>query len=221
MKNILCITYRDWACKIYDMLESSLPEYNFKIIRDKKSYSEVGGPAYIPKFQPDIILWYGWSWIIPDELVEKYDCLCLHPSPLPKYRGGSPIQNQIINNERMSAITIFKMNKEIDAGAIIKQLPMSLSGKIKDILNRMAELGFSATYDFLKNGYELTEQNHDEMTYFSRRKPSESEITHEEILTKNAEYLYNKIRMLNDPFPNAYIQDKWGRKLYITDAYYE
>ena len=27
----------------------------------------------------------------------------LHPSPLPKYRGGSPIQNQIINGEKKSA----------------------------------------------------------------------------------------------------------------------
>ena len=38
MKNILCVTYRDWGCRIYDMLENSLSEYNFKIVRDKKSY---------------------------------------------------------------------------------------------------------------------------------------------------------------------------------------
>tara|TARA_R100001463_G_scaffold125798_1_gene183317 strand:+ start:1748 stop:2407 length:660 start_codon:yes stop_codon:yes gene_type:complete len=215
MKNILCITYRDWACKIYDMLEQSLTEYNFRIIRDKKSYNS----DIIDEFKPDIILWYGWSWIIPSDVVDKYDCICLHPSPLPKYRGGSPIQNQIINGEKMSAVTVFKMNEGIDDGAIIRQLPMSLSGNIEDIFNRMVELGFSITCDFLKNGFYLIEQNDEISTYYSRRKPNESEITYEEITTKSAEYIYDKIRMLRDPYPNAYIVGRDGKKVYITDAY--
>ena len=45
----------------------------------------------------------------------------LHPSPLPKYRGGSPIQNQIINGESKSAVTLFKINNKIDQGDIIYQ----------------------------------------------------------------------------------------------------
>jgi methionyl-tRNA formyltransferase len=217
MKNILCVTCRDWGCRIYDMLKNSLPEYNFKIIRDKNSYKD----EVIKEFKPDIILWYGWSWIIPPNIVNNYDCICLHPSPLPKYRGGTPIQNQIINGEKMSAITILKMKEGIDDGDIIRQLPMSLSGKIEDIFNRMIKLGFSATCDFLKNGYKLIKQNDKEATYCSRRKPIDSEITHEEIKTKSAEYIYNKIRMLTDPYPNAYITDKNGKKVYITDAYIE
>jgi len=217
IKNILCITYRNWASSIYDMLERSLPEYNFKIIRDHESYSR----EIITEFEPDIILWYGWSWIIPDELVKKYDCICLHPSPLPRYRGGSPIQNQILNNEKMSAVSLFKMNKEIDAGDIIRQLPMPLCGNIEDIFDRMTQLGFSGTYDFLKNGYNFIKQDDSDMTYFSRRKLSESEITIEEIATRPAEYLYNKVRMLRDPYPNAYIKDKDGKKVYITEVYYE
>ena len=204
MKNILCITYRSWATKIYDMLEQSLPEYNFKIINNQDLYSE----DIIHSFQPDIILWYGWSWIIPPNIIEQYECLCLHPSALPKYRGGSPIQNQIINNEQLSAVTIFKMNDGIDTGDIIKQVPMLLKGNIQEIFNRMSEIGFIATYDLLTNGYSLQKQNNNQSTYFSRRKPSDSEITVNEILSQSADYLYNKIRMLTDPYPNAYIKDK-------------
>jgi len=215
MKNILCITYRSWATKIYDMLEQSLPEYNFKIINNQDLYSE----DIIKSFKPDIILWYGWSWIIPPNIVEQYECLCLHPSALPKYRGGSPIQNQIINNEKMSAVTIFKMNDGIDTGDIIKQVPMLLEGNIQEIFNRMTEIGFIATYDLLTNGYSLRKQNNNKSTYFSRRKPTDSEITVNEILSQPAEYLYNKIRMLTDPYPNAYIKDKNGQKVYITNAY--
>ena len=43
----------------------------------------------------------------------------LHPSALPKFRGGSPIQNQIIRNIKNSKVTLFKMNEKIDAGPII------------------------------------------------------------------------------------------------------
>ena len=216
MKKILCITYRDWANKIYDSLKNTLPEYNFKIVRSREEYKKEN---HIENFQPDIILWYGWSWIIPENIVNKYDCICLHPSPLPKYRGGSPIQNQIINNEKLSAVSIFKMNKGIDDGDIIRQLPMSLNGNISDIFNRMTELGISATCDFLENGFNLKKQNHNEMSYYKRRKEKDSEITLEELKSKPIEYLYNKIRMLTDPYPNAYIMDKHGNKIYITDAY--
>jgi len=151
--------------------------------------------------------------------LNNYDCICLHPSPLPKYRGGSPIQNQIIRNEKTSAVTIFKMGPGIDDGDIIRQLPMSLSGIIEDIFDRMVELGFAATCDFFENGYKLIKQNHDEATYYKRRKPSDSEITRQELLTETSEYLYNKIRMLTEPYPNAYIVDESGKKLYIIEAF--
>ena len=105
MKKILCITYRDWANKIYNSLKNTLPEYDFKIISSREEYKKEN---HIDNFKPNIILWYGWSWIIPENIVSKYDCICLHPSPLPKYRGGSPIQNQIINNEKLSAISIIR-----------------------------------------------------------------------------------------------------------------
>ena len=119
----------------------------------------------------------------------------------------------------MSAVTIFKMNNEIDAGDIIRQIPMPLCGNIEDILSRMTELGFSATCDFLQNGYNFVKQNDAEMTYFKRRRPRQSEITLEEIRTQSAEYIYNKIRMLRDPFPNAYIKGSDGKKVFITGAY--
>ncbi len=197
------------------MLQNAFPNYQFLIIREKSSYQE----TIIEDFKPDMILWYGWSWIIPENIVNAYDCLCLHPSPLPKYRGGSPIQNQIANNEKMSAVTIFKMAKGIDDGDIVRQMPMSLEGNIEDIFNRMTELGFSATCDFLLNGFTLVKQDESQKTYYYRRKPEESEITLEEIKTQTAEYIYNKIRMLRDPYPNAYIKDQYGNKVYITEGY--
>jgi methionyl-tRNA formyltransferase len=215
MKKILCVSYRSWAIKIFDMLEESMSDHDFKIIRSKEDYSD----EQLFEFDPDLVLWYGWSWKIPLEIINKYDCLCLHPSPLPKYRGGSPIQNQIINNEKVSAVTIFKMNEGFDDGDIIFQAPISLSGGVEDVFKRMEEIGFSATYSLISSGYSLTKQDHLEASVYKRRKQSDSEITIDEITNKPAEYIYNKIRMLRDPYPNAYIVDKFGRKLFITQAF--
>ena len=64
----------------------------------------------------------------------------------------------------------------------------------------------------------LSEQKSEEATYFARRKPEQSEITIDELENQTAEYLYNKIRMLQDPYPNAYIKTFDGKKLFIKSA---
>src|SRR5699024_8255214 len=45
----------------------------------------------------------------------------LHASLLPKYRGAAPIHWAIINGERETGCTVFKLDKKVDTGAIIAQ----------------------------------------------------------------------------------------------------
>ena len=92
---IACVGYRDWALNIYKKLLDAFPEHEFLLQDSKVNYSE----EEIHKFKPDYILFYGWSDFVNTELLTAFDCLMLHPSPLPKYRGGSPIQNQILSNK--------------------------------------------------------------------------------------------------------------------------
>ena len=213
--NIACITYRDWAIdifnKIYDVYKD---EHKFLIWIEKDCFNADA----LKKFKPDLILWYGWSWIVEDTFVDEYESIMLHPSPLPKYRGGSPIQNQIINGEKIGAVSLFRMTKELDRGYIYQQLSLSLDGSLDDIFRRISDLGFSATCNIIEGNYKLTPQNDSESSYFRRRAPEDSEITIDELQTKTSKYLYNKIRMLNDPYPNAFIKTKDGSKLYLIKA---
>ena len=215
---IICCTYRDWAEKIYDFLESHFSqEHEFIRINSKKEYDQLN----LTKENPDLILWYGWSWIIPKDILNKYYCVMLHPSPLPKYRGGSPIQNQIINGETTSAVTLFKMDEGIDTGDIIYQKSFSLKGDLKDVFNFITNIGIKLSVKMLNNfcNLKLISQNNNNSTYFKRRTPNQSEITIEEIRDYTAEDLYNKIRALQDPYPNAFIKCKDGTKLYLTKAH--
>ena len=206
---ILCVGYREWAIQIYK---------NLNLKKKHKIYlhfSKSGLSKKINKILPDMILFYGWSWKIKKNIYTKFKSFMLHPSPLPKYRGGSPIQNQIIRGEKNSAVTIFEINEIIDGGDIYFQKTISLDGSLSQIFDRIIEKGIEGTIKIINSkNIKIKKQNHSKATFFKRRKPEESEITISEIKKKSAKYLYNKIRMLDDPYPNAFIRLK-KKKLVI------
>ena len=215
---ILCIAYRDWAKEIYRMLMDDFNEHSFTFINSKEGYSS----KLVKETNPDLILWYGWSWFIPDETLKNYPSIMLHPSPLPKYRGGSPIQNQIINGEETSAVTLFRVNSLMDEGEIIRQKPYSLRGDLKDIFDRIIKTGYELSCEMIQDLPHIESRSQEgKSTYFKRRKPEESEITIEEISSNTAEHIHNKIRCLQDPYPNAFLKCKNGEKLYIIKSKYE
>lgn len=192
--------YRPWALQIKDNLEI----YGFKFTTLSKA---------------DVVLYYGWSKIIPKKIYENKFCLILHPSPLPKYRGGSPLQHQIMAGEKKSAVTICRVTDKLDAGDIYSQTHFSLKGNLNNIFERIIMLGTKDTIEVLQqieSGLPFhRQQDETKATTFKRRKPEESEIKD----FKSAKQLYNFIRALNDPYPNAFIRCKDGKKLYITRAH--
>ncbi len=239
--NIVFAGYRKWSYKILrNLLEAQnrkwhisqiittrYPETNFHdtaipcLSIDPKNLRNQTIKNVCPK-TPDLFLFYGWSWIIPKDIYTKYLCLILHPSPLPKYRGGSPLQHQIINGETTSAVTILQAGEKIDAGSIYTQTPFSLTGTLDNIFARIVTVGTQDTTKVLgsianKTIRPLT-QDESLATVFKRRKPEESELTIKDIQTKTSVELYNFIRALTDPYPNAFIKCKDGKKLLITDA---
>ena len=158
--------------------------------------------SYLKRKKPEIIFFPDWSWIIPNEIISNYKCICFHESNLPKFRGGSPIQNQIIRGVTKTKTTAFIMNEKIDAGDIILQKNLSLEGSIQEIFSRMSENDYSLILKIINGKYKRRKQSGKPTTY-SRRKPKESELKN---LNHSTNYLYNFIRMLEDPYPNAFIR---------------
>ena len=206
---ILGIGYRSWAVSIYKNLLSR--KVNIKILKKKTISLKT-----IQKYNPDFILFYGWSSKVNVAIVKKFKCIMLHPSKLPKFAGGSPIQNQIIRNVKKSAITLFRMNEKIDHGNIIKQKKILLTGQLNEVFDRIIKTGTLLTLNMLRSRYKDKKMKVKKI--YKRRSPKDSEITLKEIKFKNANYLYNKIRMLQDPYPNAFIKTCDGKKLFIQKA---
>ena len=207
---IVCIGYRSWALKIYRKLKKSKKNkvFIFTKVNTKK----------ILKLKPDYILFYGWSWKVKKNLINTNKCIMLHPSMLPKFRGGSPIQNQIIQGITKSGITLFRMNNDLDQGNILLQKRINLSGSMKEIFEKISNVGFELTEKLIRGKFKEKKQPKGNFKIYKRRKPKDSLISMNELKTKSAEYLYNKIRMLQDPYPNAYIVTKDNKKLLIKKA---
>lgn len=206
MVYIFC-AYRKWALELYD-----------KLIKKHKNLILVDSPKkltlnFVNKHQPEFIFFPDWSWIIPEKIVKNYKCVCFHESDLPKFRGGSPIQNQIIRGIKKTKTTAFLMTEKIDEGEIILKLDLSLTGTISEIFSRMIDNDFKMINKIIKGDYKLKKQK-GKPTVFKRRKPAESEL---KTLNHSSTYLYNFIRMLDDPYPNAFI--KIGkRKIFLKNA---
>ena len=129
MTYVIC-AYRKYAIDLYQQLAK---KYKFVLINNKQKLTYTN----IKKINPKIIFFPDWSWIVPTEILTDYKCICFHESNLPKFRGGSPIQNQIVRNVKKTKTTAFIMNEKLDAGDILLQQDLSLAGSIDDIFSRM------------------------------------------------------------------------------------
>lgn len=93
----------------------------------------------------DLAVVCDFSFIIPYKLVEKLQgkVINIHFSMLPKFRGASPVQFSILNNDKSTGITFHLVDKGMDDGALIAQyeyiIPDNISsGELYDLLFRFA-----------------------------------------------------------------------------------
>ena len=106
----------------------------------------------------DLALVYAYGDLIPKELLDipKYGFWNIHPSLLPKYRGPSPIATPLINSDKITGVTIIKMDEEIDHGPIIAQESMAIEDgdKRPELEKKLTDLGFNMFEELIKTGVE-------------------------------------------------------------------
>ncbi|MCD6386622.1 methionyl-tRNA formyltransferase [Candidatus Sumerlaeota bacterium] len=79
-------------------------------------------------FEADVFVVVAYGKILPPEIlaIPRLGCVNVHFSLLPKYRGAAPVQWAIINGERVTGVTIMKMNERMDEGDILAQVPVDI-----------------------------------------------------------------------------------------------
>jgi len=172
------------------------------------------------------ILFLGWSWMIPLDMLVDNSCIVAHPSKLPEYRGGTPLQHQINDGLTETELTFFRPTMQTDHGPVVARLPLDLSGTIPEIYSRMwicslrfhREIWDKVPYMGL-DAYKNDELEHPQPPPRKRIKPSESRLNWAPDHWFGV-HAYNKIRGLTGPYPRAYIRFLDGR-LYLEEVRWE
>ena len=151
----------------------------------------------------------GWKYILDDKLntILKYGIITLHDSLLPKYRGFAPTPTAIICGENEVGVSaIFSVN-EMDAGDIICQRKIELTGKeyIKEIIERQASIYAEIVLEVvgkIVNNISLDRHKQDESlaTYSVWRNIDDCRIDWKD----SATHIYNLIRAVSAPYHGAY-----------------
>lgn len=162
---------------------------------------------------PRFIFFLHWNWIVSDNICSKYDCVCFHMTDLPYGRGGSPLQNLILDGKETTYLSAFKMVKELDAGPIYTKAKMKLDGRAEEIYLRAGQLSWQII-DWIVKNEPLPFPQKGKVTEFKRRNETQSKLPE----NGSIQDIYNFIRMLDAPtYPYCFIEH--GKfKIELTNA---
>lgn len=144
--------------------------------------------------------------------------LGVHPSLLPFYRGAAPISRAIIQGEKKTGLTIFKINDKVDAGEIIRQKEINIA-EDDDVFSLTVSLGqlgaaavVEAAENILSGEYNLLRQDERRCSFAPKFKKEEGRIN----WNLSARALRDLIRAILD-WPGAYTYYK-GKTIKILEA---
>lgn len=193
----------------YDNYEDLVIKYEFPIFYCN-SINDEETKKFIKAANPDLIIQSGWSQKFSEEILDfpKFGCIGEHPSPLPKGRGAACVNWAILTGETIWGDSFFEMVNEYDAGKLYAQNEISIMNydNVKTVYDKIAyssQQVFSKYIDEWSSG-KFTEihQNLENVTYYKSRKPADGLID----FNKNSKELYNFIRALTNPYPNAFFR---------------
>lgn len=185
----------------HDALEKNIRELMGIEVLRVRSPAEMDS-SILADFNPRFIFFPHWSWKIPANIFEEFECLIFHMTDLPFGRGGSPLQNLIVRGMRETQLTALRCVADFDAGPIYMKRPLSLFGSAEEILLRASKLTEEMIKSIVRE-QPTPQPQVGEPTSFGRRTPRDGDLAELDELEKVFDY----IRMLDaDGYPSAFLE---------------
>ena len=201
---MVCIiaSNKKWYVDLPEAL-SAHTGHQFVYIERKEELSA----EFLEKIKPRYVFLPHWSYLVSENVYEKYECIIFHMTDVPFGRGGSPLQNLISRGIYETKISALRCVKGLDAGPVYLKKPLSLFGSAEEIYLRASEIIEEMICQIIEEQTAAVEQT-GEITYFSRRKPEQSNVSE---LT-SLKQVFDYIRMLDaDGYPRAFLETKHFR----------
>lgn len=196
--NYVIATIKSWNIRRALILQS-ISRDNFQLIIDRKSLTA----ETLLITNPEYVFFPHWSWLIPKEIHENFECVVFHETNLPFGRGGSPIQNLIEMGYTKTKITAFRAAEGLDAGPVYLKRDLSLDGSAAEIFNRAADIVFNDMIPEIIRSKLKPVPQQGEVVRFKRRTLEQSDISH----IRDIDTIYDHIRMLNaEGYPPAFME---------------
>ena len=156
--------------------------------------------------RPDLMIVAAYGLILPESVLDcpPLGCINIHASLLPAWRGAAPIHRAIEAGDRHTGITLMRMDKGLDTGAMLMKVsttigPEETTGELHDRLARIgAEAVVEAIPQLASGTLQGEPQNPDQATYAHKISRDEARLD----WTQSAVSLHRKIRAFN-PWPVA------------------
>lgn len=152
----------------------------------------------------DMIIVAAYGQILPRAILDHAPCVNLHASILPQYRGASPIQQSLLNNDAQSGVTAMWMDEGLDTGAIIKIETLSIGADemVSSLYERLTVAAVKLTLDVIRTWdcKSAVSQNDSEATHCTKILKSDGLIDF-----GNAREIYNRYRAFT-PWPGIFTE---------------
>ena len=218
MDNIVIATIKSWNIENAQEFSEQCKDYTVHTVFDKDSLD------IVHDLKPRYIFFPHWSWIIPKDIWQKFECVAFHMADLPYGRGGSPLQNLIMRKVYQTKISAFRVDDGIDTGPIYLKSPIDISeGSAGDIFRIVSRRIFEDMIPRILREQMQPVPQAGEVLEFKRRTPSQSWL--EDLDDGGMVDIYDFIRMLDaDGYPKAYQEiafDGFNKKILLSDAQLE
>ena len=149
----------------------------------------------------DILLVVAYGNLIPNWILKSnIKAINIHYSLLPSYRGASPIQSSLLNNDKKTGVTFMQMSEDLDAGKVIKcfEVPINKNDNKSSLEKKLTKLSIlnleKVIADFYSNKIIPVDQEHEKASYCKKILKEDSIINFKE----GAEKIFAKFRAYNE-----------------------
>ena len=126
---------------------------NFPIFQPLKLKNNDEAVKQIKELKPDFIIVAAYGQILPKEILDIAPCINLHASLLPKYRGASPIQESLLNDDIYTGVTSMLMEEGLDSGDILglQYLRITSTMEVSEAFEKLSLIAAKLTITTLDN----------------------------------------------------------------------
>lgn len=193
----------------YDFLQSELNNLKINYLR-LKNVNDKDSISHIKTFNAKLFIIAGYSTIFKKELINipQEGTINLHAGRLPEYRGGSPLNWQIINGETKATISVIKVEEGIDVGQVLQEqdIVINTSTTISDLHNQANKLFPKLVINIIDKFDSVGKisgriQDENNAIYWHQRNDDDGHLDFRKLDSNQANRL---VRAITKPYPGAW-----------------